>query len=152
MRSQVICARHAVTLALLLLVPATGPAGTGPEPSERESRVALQGQTLSATYVLKAKGRMEIESLQISKLIFDLARKYPGASAMTLKVQVDVTDADEQYSVREQGVVDLDQLSVGDLARIRKFSSYQSLQYGEYFWLPSKLQSGLDRLLRASVR
>ena len=134
----------------VLLLPLSVALGRTTEPTERESSVNFQGQTLQATYIMSLKGRMEVESLQITRMIFDLARKYPAATSMNLKLRLNVSDADEKYNLRDQGMVDMDQIAVNDLAQVRKCPSYQALQYSQYFWLPSRLQTGLERLLKAA--
>ena len=139
-----------VFLAILLAgAPARASFGWT-EPSENDTRVVLQGNALSATYVLKLRCRMESEALQIAKLMFDLAKRYPSATALTVAIRIDVSEAEERYGIRDRGVMDLDQISVNDLSDVRKSGSYQSLLYGNYFWLPSRLQTGVERLLMSA--
>ncbi len=99
---------------------------------------------------MKLKSRMETEALEITRLMYELAKKYPSVTALTVAVRVDVSDADERYGIRDRGIVDLEQIAVKDLGSIRRAGNYQSLLYGDYFWLPSKLQTSLDRILKSA--
>jgi hypothetical protein len=112
------------------------------------ARVVVQGQTITATHIFTPKVKIEDESMEVTKLICELAKAYPSATEMNLRLNLDVAGAEDRYGSSEDGPVELDQLKIDNLPQIRKCSGYHELLYGDFFWLPSRLQKDLDLLKR----
>jgi len=112
------------------------------------SSVSLQGRTVTAFHTLKVKAHIEDAAIELSRVIFELAKQYSSATSMNMQVRMDLSGADAQ-SISSRGVVDFDRLVIDDLSQVRQCSSYQELLYNSYVWLPSWLQMRLDRLLKS---
>jgi hypothetical protein len=136
-------ARCLLVVFLLLGSESTGLAALG-----NTVRVVLQGQTITATHVFTPKIKIEDESIEVTKLICELAKAYPSATEMNLRLNLDVAGAEDRYGSSEDGPVELDQLKIDNLPQIRKCSGFHELLYGDFFWLPSRLQRDLDQLKR----
>lgn len=111
------------------------------------SQVTLQGRTLTASHTVKLKAHIEDAAIEISKMVFDLAREYGSATSINMQVRIDLSSADDQ-SISARGTVDFDRLEITDLAQVRQCSSYQELLYNSFVWLPSRMQMRLDQLLK----
>ena len=112
------------------------------------SSVSLQGRTVTAFHTLKIKAHVEDAAIELSRVIFELAKQYSSATSMNMQVRMDLSGADDQ-SISNRGIVDFDRLVIDDLTQVRQCSSYQELLYNSYVWLPSRLQTRLDRLLKS---
>ena len=111
------------------------------------SQVSLQGHTLTASHTLKVKVHVEDAAIEITRMVFELAKEYASATSISVQVRIDLSGADDR-SVSSRGTVDFDRLDITDLAQVRQCSSYQELLYNSYVWLPSRLQMRLDQLLK----
>jgi len=112
----------------------------------KTSRAVMQGQTIVVTHVFSPKAKIEDVSLEVTKMISDLAKAYPSATAMSLKVSLDVAGAEDTFGSSDDGAVEIDQIKVDDLSQIRKCSGASELLYGDLFWLPSRLQKDIEQL------